>query len=898
MVISVIYENKFTTSSKFTYLEEKESIMNSYVYGIEELSSKDIDMVGGKGANLGELTRISSIMVPNGFCVSTKVYKELLEGNVEINHLLDELSKLTIEEKVKVKELSEQIRISIENISIPKLVKEEILLHLKKYGLNKAYAIRSSATSEDSILNSFAGQQDSYLNIMGYEDILNYIKKCWASLFNDRAILYRIKNGFSHNQVKIAVLVQEMVFSQASGVMFTADPITNNYKALTINASFGLGEAIVLGMVDSDSYKVMDGVLSDIKVGRKNLAIHGGTKGGTKEVELEEEFREKKVLSDEQILELYQIGRRIEKHYSQPQDIEWCLYDNKFYIVQSRPITTLFPVPKANDKEKHVYISVGHQQMMTDAMKPLGRSIFMLSSFGPRYLAGGRLFVDVTQMLASNSSRAVLLENMGQHDPLIKDALVTLIEEDYIKVIPTEGEENNKITIPANPMDSILKVESDITIVSKLMEEGEKSLEELKEKIQNKSGKELLDFMKEDLLELKSILMDPKSTSIYTQAIHASKWVNDSVYEWFGEQNVADILSQSVENNITSQMGLDLMKVADVIRPYKEVVEYLEQADNENYLEELIEYEGGEKAYKVIKKFLDIYGMRCSGEIDITRPRWVEKPTTLIPMILNNVRNSHYNAGEERFEQGRLVALKKEMELIERVKELPDGEKKAKDLKAMIDLIRNYIGYREYPKYMIVNRYLLYKKALGREAIELRKENVIKEVDDIYFLTFEELYDLISTKKLDYQLVSKRKEEHKFYEKLTPPRVITSDGEIIQGNYHQDQVPEGALLGLAVSRGVIEGRARIILNMEEAELLPGDILVTTFTDPSWTSLFISIKGLVTEVGGLMTHGAVIAREYGLPAVVGVKDATKLIKDGDFIRVHGTEGYVEILTALK
>jgi pyruvate,water dikinase len=212
----------------------------------------------------------------------------------------------------------------------------------------------------------------------------------------------------------------------------------------------------------------------------------------------------------------------------------------------------------------------------------------------------------------------------------------------------------------------------------------------------------------------------------------------------------------------------------------------------------------------------------------------------------------------------------------------------------MIDLVRNFIGYREYPKYDIVSRYFMYKQALLQEAERLVQANVLNEKEDIYYLTFEELQEAIRTNKPDYQVIDKRKAEYSSYEKLTPPRIITSDGEIITGKYKREHLPDNSLAGLAVSSGLIEGRARVILNMQDADLEAGDILVTSFTDPSWTPLFVSIKGLVTEVGGLMTHGAVIAREYGLPAVVGVEHATKLIRDGQRIRVHGTEGYVELL----
>ena len=304
--------------------------------------------------------------------------------------------------------------------------------------------------------------------------------------------------------------------------------------------------------------------------------------------------------------------------------------------------------------------------------------------------------------------------------------------------------------------------------------------------------------------------------------------------------------------------------------------------------------DGGKESRAAILDFLNKYGMRGAGEIDITKTRWSEKPTTLVPMILNNIKNFEAGASARKFEQGLQEALNKKEELLNRLKQLPDGEEKANETKQMIDVIRNLAGYREYPKYGIVSHYFLYKQALLKEAERLVKANLLDSKEDIYYLSFEELHEVVRTNKLDYEVINKRKDEYKFYEKLTPPRVITSDGEIIVGKYNRENLPAGAIAGLAVSSGVVEGRARVILNLEDADLEDGDILVTSFTDPSWTPLFVSIKGLVTEVGGLMTHGAVIAREYGLPAVVGVENATNLIKEGQRIRVNGTEGYVEVL----
>jgi pyruvate,water dikinase len=341
-------------------------------------------------------------------------------------------------------------------------------------------------------------------------------------------------------------------------------------------------------------------------------------------------------------------------------------------------------------------------------------------------------------------------------------------------------------------------------------------------------------------------------------------------------------------------MGLALLDVADVIRPHPDVVAFLEQVEDEDFLDELPGLAGGREARNAMQAWLDRYGMRCPGEIDITRPRWSERPTMLVPLILGNVRNFEPGAGERRFEQGRQDAIAKEQELLERLRALPGGERKAEETRQMIDRVRTFIGYREYPKYGMVSRYFVYKQALLEEAERLVQAQVIREREDIFYLTFQELRDVVRTNQVDDELIRRRKEAFRSCQALRPPRVLTSDGEGIAGAYRRDDLPAGALVGLPVSAGTIEGRARIILDMAEADLETGDILVTAYTDPSWTPLFVAIKGLVTEVGGLMTHGAVIAREYGLPAVVGVEDATRLIRDGQRIRVHGTDGYVEIL----
>ncbi|HVS97984.1 MAG TPA: phosphoenolpyruvate synthase [Puia sp.] len=869
--------------------------MTSYVLGFHDIDKTSGVAAGGKGANLGELCRIEGINVPDGFCITTDAFKAILRQSPLIAGLLDQLSALRPGKPEKIGELGALIRHAIETVPIPRRMEQEITHAIGTLGQNDAYAIRSSATAEDLPTASFAGLQDSYLNTIGLEAIFKRISQCWASLFTDRAVAYRMQNGYDHRDVRLAVVIQKMVFPQAAGVLFTADPVTGNRNVLSIDAGLGLGEALVSGIVNPDVYKVREGRITNKKLSSKKLAVYPQKDGGTRQSAIPPDRQESQALTDEQILRLGSIGRKIEAHFGRPQDIEWCLVGDVFYIVQTRPITTLYPIPERSDRADHVYLSVGHQQMMTDPMKPLGLSFFQLTAGRPMFAAGGRLFVDVTDNLTSTSGRQALLNIMGQHDTLLKDALLTIIQRDFIKTAPEDNDDAPAKSTKTSPLAAPpAPIENDPAIVADLIRVNRSSVQRLKEDIRTKSGADLFDFIKEDIQRLRKLMADPKSFATFMTAINASNWINEHMNVWLGEKNVADTLSQSVPNNITSEMGLALLEVADVIRPFPPVIDYLRQVKDDPSLGQLAAIEGGRKSLEAIHAFLDKFGMRCAGEIDITRTRWSERPAILVPMILGNIANLPRGAAGRKFEQGLKEATDKEQDLLHRLRQLPDGERKAAETERMIRLLRNFIGYREYPKYGIVSRYLVYKQAIVKEADRLLADGVIREKEDIYYLGFDELRELVRTNVPDYRIIDDRKAAFREFEKLHPPRVMTSEGEIITGAYRREALPEHALPGLAVSSGVAEGRARVVLHLQEARLSEDDILVTVFTDPSWTPLFVSIKGLVTEVGGLMTHGAVIAREYGLPAVVGVENATRLIKDGQRIRVHGTEGYVEIL----
>jgi len=872
-------------------------MIERYVLGLEEIDKTQAALVGGKGAHLGELSRIEGIRVPAGFCVTTDAFRRIMRAAPWIDDQLDRLSRLDPGDQQAIRALSAEIRRALEGIAIPDDLAAAITRSVARLGGHAACAVRSSATAEDLPTASFAGQQDTYLNIVGPAAILQHVSRCWASLFTERAVTYRMRNGFDHRKVHMAVVVQRMLFPQAAGILFTADPVTSNRKVVSIEASFGLGEALVSGLVNADVYKVRDGEVVARAVGTKKLAIHARPAGGTRELAIEPERQEQPALTDAQIAGLAQLGRRIEAHFGQPQDIEWCLTDDGFQIVQSRPITTLFPIPATSDQGNHVYVSVGHQQMMTDAMKPLGLSVWQLTTPRPMSEAGGRLFVDVTQLLGSSATRAGFLKLAGRSDPLLGDALQTIIDRgDFIPTLPGEGPDKSPGAGPGGPPagSAPAPIETDPAIVAELIEHSEASIATVQRDIRTKSGPALLDFILADFQELRRILFDPRSHQVFMSAMEATWTLNEQLEAWLGEKNAVDTLTQSVPNNVTSEMGLALLDVADVIRPHPDVVAFLEHVEDENFLDELPALAGGREARDAIQAYLDKYGMRCVGEIDITKPRWSERPATLVPMILGNIKNFEPGAGERRFEQGRQQAWEKEQELLTRLRALPDGARKAEEAKRLIDRIRTFIGYREYPKYGMISRYFVYKQALLKDAERLVRARVLRDREDIFYLRFSELHDVVRTNQADDELIRQRKDAFRSYQALTPPRVLTSDGEAIAGAYRRADVPAGALTGLPVSAGTVEGRARVILDMAGADLEAGDILVTAYTDPSWTPAFVAIKGLVTEVGGLMTHGAVIAREYGLPAVVGVEHATRLIRDGQRIRVHGTDGYIEIL----
>lgn len=560
-----------------------------------------------------------------------------------------------------------------------------------------------------------------------------------------------------------------------------------------------------------------------------------------------------------------------------------------------------FPAPVPDDDRLHVYVSVGHQQMMTDAMRPLGWSMWQMIAARPMCEAGGRLFVDVTDQLASPVIRPALLAGLGASDPLIRDALET--------VLAAGGVEEAPVAVPAPPpgttplgTDPPAPLPTDPTIVAELIERIRASVDDARRALDGLAGPALFDALVDDVADLKRVLFDPRSMQAIVAGMEARQWLDTQCRERLGLVGAADTLSLAAPGNVTAEMGLALLDVADAIRPHPEVVDLLRRGGSDDaFVDELRTVVGGEAARGALDAFLDTYGVRCVGEIDVTRPRWREQPSALVPVILAHV--DQLDAGEHarRVEHGLAAAHAMRSDVLQRLRALTEGEQVADEAERMIDRLRTFVGYREHPKFGIVSRTAVHRRALLREADRLVAEGVLAARDDAWFLTFDELREVARAGAVDDRLVRRRREEHERNTTLTPPRVITSRGTAHDGEYRRDAerdvVPDEALFGLGVSVGVVEGRALVVTDLADlfdVEVEPGDILVTAHTDPSWTPVFVLVSGLVTEVGGMLTHGAVVAREYGLPAVVGVRDATSRLRTGQRIRLDGTAGWVRVV----
>lgn len=819
---------------------------------IQDQKASSIELSGGKGASLSRLSHLLPASVPGGFIITTEFFKKYILPAVE--------------------SAQGDVKSAVAGLILPEEAAKLIQDAYKELGGQTPVAVRSSATAEDLPDASFAGQQDTFLNVSGLEDVTKAVIRCFASLYNRRAVSYRAKNGFEESEVKMAVVVQNMVFAKAAGVMFTADPMTSDRFTVVIEAVEGLGEELVSGRRTPVTWTIKNGV--------KNRS------------------GEKPCLTDPQVTALAAMGKEIEKSFGNPQDIEWCFDGQRFYIVQSRSITTLFPCPPSPDGFKRCFISVGHLQMMTDTMLPLGMSLWGLMSNTVKITkAGGRPYMEVTHNLKGPVGKTLVRLKLSNSDELMSSAFhQVLARKDYIRSIP-KGQKSN-FTLPKN-MGKCLTTgfriyrENDPSVIDSYNRRMEAGIEKTRKGLSMLTDRAVIDYIVKDTDSMMKSLLDPVGLGPVTIAFFLTKSIDKAGKRLLGRESISVDVSKSIKGNISSEMGFYVSRIADAARAFPEVVRYLETSGEAFSVDELRKLPNGDVTARAFDEFFQRYGMRCPGEIDISKPRFAEEPFKILPTVLADIRLPKGHA-EQRLLQGKKESDQAVKALVLAAKK-KWGARKAQKLAKQLSFYRNFLGLRESPKYYWMKRYWEYKQAILKEAGNLVREGRLRRVEDIFYLSLSELAGLFAGEyKPDYEKLDTMKSDYERYAALTPPRLMFSDGEVVKGKYER-RTPKGALPGLAVSNGIAEGIARVILDIQEADKIEkGDILVTRFTDPSWTPAFISLGGLVTEVGGMATHGAVITREYGLPAVVGVTDATKRIKDGDLIRVNGNQGYVEIL----
>ncbi len=930
-----------------------------FVLPFDQLGAEDLPRVGGKGANLGEMTR-AGLPVPPGFCVTTEAFRRFVDQDPEIETAVyGKLDELAPGDVAGARDVGEAIRARLLSLPVPEAVESAVVDAWRTMGAEHAYAVRSSATAEDLPGASFAGQQDTFLNVRGRDAMVDALRRAWVSLFTDRAILYRARNGFGHRDVALSAVVQRMVVPEVSGILFTADPLTGHRHVASIDAGFGLGEALVSGIVSADLYRVdtrTDTIL-ERRIADKALAVRPLPEGGTETVELSPEERTRPSLTDAQALALAAFGRKIEAHYGAPQDIEWVIdVSGRISIVQSRPVTSLFPVPvsraASSSKGLHVYGSFGHAQVMTDPISPMGRSLLQVvipfgKDGGPAaenpwmVEAGGRLYVDVTPLLHVAPTRHLIVRGLSMADPLIAAALREVATRPEFDAGPRPVPAPSVIAGMLHWLGPVvLGIQRRLwisdpgsgmrivnTVCDALVERARARMaaaEPGAERIH--AGRLALGMALPELLSV----MPPVMGAGYAARLLLGKLAGERARE--GD---LDAIVRGLSGNVTTEMDLAVGDLADAARRAPEVAARLAAGDPETAIAYIERSAGSEEFLVAWNNFLESYGMRGPSEIDVGRPRWSEAPGSLVAMVAGSMRGEPgaHRAHQRRMaEEGEAAGER----LIAASAHGLFAPLRARLARRFVLLIRNGMPVREHPKFALIRVMGLLKAALLEAGESLAAEGRLADSADVFQLRLDELIEGLGFQVQGDQLIDesdlklrreemvdslesrlrhdksiegheapavdlaaivaeRRKAETRFAE-MRPPRVSTSDGEIPEVRHAVKDMPPGALAGASASSGVVEGVARVVLDPMTTVLSPGEILVAPFTDPGWTPLFISAAALVMEVGGLMTHGSVVAREYGIPAVVGVLEATARIKTGQRLRVDGNRGFVEILGA--
>src|ERR671911_418028 len=892
------------------------TVHTKLVSPLEDLDRSTLAVAGGKAANLGELIR-AGLPVPSGFCVTTAAYELVAEG-AGLRYVLDGLAETPAEDRARLAELAARAREMLLAAPIPNEVIEVIGEAYLRLGTDTPVAVRSSATAEDLPTASFAGQQESFLNVVGKEPLIDAVRRCWASLWTDRAVSYRASNGIDPRSVYLAVAVQRMVEAEVAGVLFTADPLTGRRRRAFIDASPGLGEAVVSGAVNPDHFVVdtATGEVLESRLGDKRVAIQAEKDGGTRRVELA--GGEGTSLTDAQIQALARLGVRVEAHYGEPQDTEWAIDDEgKLWLLQARPITTLFPLPAdapEADDDLRVYFSFSVAQGVYRPLTPMGIQAFRLLASGIATLAGrpprdpcagpaffteagGRIFFDITSALRSTFGRRILdrAAQVGEArtGPIVRslaaDPRLALVTTSRWPVLRTVLPLLIRERVPPRVMRALVHPSAARARIARL----ETEIRTLGSVPRDAGDAQRLSAVERLVLDFPPRVF-PGVPAVFVAGLGAYALAGKLLGDLAGDHE-RQVVLRGLPHNPTTEMDLVLWALAEEVRADPAAARAVRETSPERLARE---YHGGTlppTLQKGLADFLRLYGHRGVAEIDLGLPRWSEDPTYILGVLANYLRlDDPELASDIQFRRAAQEAEEMVADLTRRASR--KGRLRGALVGFLLNRARALAGLREVPKFFVVLILARARALLWEVGEDLGRSGRLESAGDVFFVTLPEARSALAGKDLRSTVRERRADYDRELDRRRVPRILLSDGTEPTAEEALDAAgaagaADGALRGTPASPGTVTAEARVILDPTGARLEPGEILVVPSTDPGWTPLFLTAGGLVMEMGGAMSHGAVVAREYGIPAVVGVPDATDRIVTGERITVDGAAGTI-------
>jgi pyruvate,water dikinase len=896
-----------------------DSFMRS-VLTIDKIKEKDISKIGGKAKNLHILTK-NKISVPPWFVVPTDFYVNFIEKN-NIKVKIEKIVKsINFSDNKSILEGSKKIKNLFFKNEIPKKDLEILISYFNNFKKNSEYvAIRSSAIGEDDFKASFAGQMDSFLFIIKQETYIESIKKCWASIFSERALAYRHISKLPLSDIRIAVIVQKMIFGEISGVLFTVNPANNNLDEMLINSTFGLGEGIVSGELDTDNFyidKNKNSIKQKLVEKKYKISFNKNKKEGTIRTVVEKKKQNIPSLKKNQIKKLATICRQIEKIYNIPQDIEWTIKSNKIYILQTRPITT---INQDKTKEKILWDNSNIIESFPGITKPLTfsfaktawSSVFRQSAktmgvpekvvqkndelFDNMLgLVNGRVYYNLMKWYQFVSFFPGFKQNRKYMEQMMG------VKESY-KFNEQKNRFFTKEKISAIPgyMKLIYGLVKNYFIIDKEVDRFHRNFEKnynelIKYDFKNMEPKEVMDIFnqaKNRLLKGWKVegINDYSAMLFYGVVRSLTK-----KYKLDERGSIHNDLFCGEENMDSTKPTKHLLLLADKIKKDKKLNDLFNKNNEKQILEKLkkSEYSNFNKQFI---DYLDEFGFRCMSELKLEEKSLKDDPTFLITILKNYLNLETLNLDSIN---------QKEIKKRTRAEDLIDEKLKWRPLRKILFYwalrnARKSVRYRENMRLCRTKVFGLVREAFRSIENNFARNGLIISPDDIFYLEVDEIFDFIQEKnKIDFKnIVKYRKKLYSKFEKIELPERFMTQGTVnkyeITDVITKDEMTvqkKDTLTGVSCCPGIVKNKVRVILSPSDNVKLNGEILVADKTDPGWVPLYPSVSGLLIERGSVLSHSAIVARELGLPTIVGIKGLTKKIKDGQVVKMDAGNGVV-------